>query len=354
MTSIRHDLRPLAFLAMSTGLYALYWSHQSLLASLDSGAVLSLALFLDLALFIPGLFYVLVVRPRGWPPGTVLPVVTCGVLAFYILVPEQQRASLPFLMALPFVVEGALLIWIVSRAAAATRHFRAQSRNSEPVDVLGVCRTALQAVLGPSRASEVLAYEMALLYYALASWSQPLSPPGDDRFTCYRRCGYSSLLLGLGLVVVCEEVMLHLLLHTLWSSMGAWVVTACGIYGLFWFFGDWQALRRRPLELKPNALELRVGLRWDVVIPYDKVTDLRRLTGFSHPPVPKGEGIDVSLSGTPGFELTLCEPVIAQGVYGLRRELTRVRFQVDDPEVFESRLRQKIKSRPPEAESDDG
>lgn len=340
MTSIRQDLRPFAFLAIATGIYALYWSQRSLLVSLDRGAVLSLALILDLALFIPALFYILLIRPRGWPPGSVLPSVTLGLIASHVLVPAPHRASLHLLKAIPLVVEGAALTWIANRVAGAGRRFRERGVRGGSVDVLGVCQEATRTVLGRSRASDAVAYELALLYYAVASWHRPPSSSGSHRFTCYQRCGYSSLVLGLGLVMVCETIVVHLVLDSLWSATAAWVATGLGVYGMLWFFGDWQALRRRPLELTPNALELRVGLRWDLTIPYARVSELRRLSGFSHPPLPKSEGVDVALFGTPSFEIVLAEPVAARGIYGLRREVTRVRFQVDDPEPFTSRLRE--------------
>lgn len=65
---------------------------------------------------------------------------------------------------------------------------------------------------------------------------------------------------------------------------------------------------------------------------------LRRLKGIPA----KGSGLDTSILGPPGFELELTEPVTALGVYGRRRRAATVRFQVDEPDELESRLRARL------------
>ena len=80
-----------------------------------------------------------------------------------------------------------------------------------------------------------------------------------------------------------------------------------------------------------------MGLRWELTIPLDRVVALRRL-----PRLAKGApGLNASVFGPPTFELELAEPVTATGVYGYRRRVEVVRFQVDEPERFETLFRER-------------
>lgn len=334
----RQDLRTPAFLLLATGVYVFAWSVHHLLPVLDRGARVSVGLTLDLTLVVPGFFFLLVARPRRWPLSSVAPLVVLGLLTAHFVVPPEHRASQELLRGLPMVLELALLAWIGSRTSAALRRLRA-GRGAGPMDARRVIREVTRAVVGASAAAEVLAFELAVLYYGLLAWRAPLPPAQQgERFTAYRRNGYTQVMIGLIMVMVCELFAGHVLVQTLWNKAAAWTLTGLGVYGVVWFLGDWQALRRRPIELKPEALELRVGLRWDLTLPYGRIRSVRRLTGV----VRKGPGLDVSVLGSPTFELELTEPVEAVGVYGRRKKADTIRFQVDDPDELETRLRARL------------
>ena len=123
----------------------------------------------------------------------------------------------------------------------------------------------------------------------------------------------------------------HVLVSALWSAAAGWVLTGLSLYGGLWVIADWRALSRRPIELAADRLELRVGLRWELTIPLDRVVALRRL----HRPSKERHGLNAAVFGPPTFELELAEPMIATGVYGIRRRVDVVRFQVDEPDRFE-------------------
>lgn len=339
VTLLRQDLRTPAFLLLALGVYVFAWSVRPLLPVLDGGARVSVGLTLDLTLVVPGLFFALVARPRRWSPASVAPLVVLGLVAAHLAVPAEHRASQELVRGLPMVLELALLAWIGSRTLAALRRLRAE-RGTGALDARRTIREVARAVVGRNAAAEVLAFELAVLYYGLVAWRAPLAPADGGRFTAHRRNGYTQVVIGLVMVMACELFAAHVFVQTLWNEAAAWTLTALGVYGVVWFLGDWQALRRRPIELGPEALELRVGLRWDLTIPYRRIRSLRRLTGI----VRKGPGLDVSVLGSPTFELQLSEPVEAVGVYGRRKSADTVRFQVDDPEELETRLAARLEA----------
>lgn len=339
MTILRQDLRTHAFLVLATGIYVFAWSVHRLLPVLDGGARVSVGLTLDLAVVVPALFFALVARPRKWPLSSLAPLVALGLLTAHLVVPPQHLASQQLLRGLPMVLEAALMAWIGGRTVTALRRLRAERAAGAP-DARRVIREVARAVLGKNAAAEALAFEAAVLYYGLLAWRSPLPPAHGERFTSYRRNGYTQVMIGLVMVMICEIFAGHVIAQRLWNPVAAWILTALGVYGVIWFLGDWQALRRRPIELGPEALELRVGLRWDVTIPYERIRCLRRLTATAR----KGPGLNVSVLGSPGFELELSEPVEAVGVYGRRKTADRIRLQADDPEELETRLRARLEA----------
>lgn len=335
MTLTRPDLRTLTFLALAGTVYVFALSIRPLLPALDRGAAVSMGLTLDLSLVVPGCFYFLVARPRRKTFMAVTPLVVLGLATAHFVVPAEHRSPRDLLVILPLVLELVLLSWIGVRVTAALRQGRAGRENA---DARQTIRRVTEAVVGRGALAEALAFEIAVLYYGLLAWRTPVPDTDGERFTGYRRNGYTHLVMGLLMAMACEAFVVHLLVQKYWNGRAAWTLTAIGVYGMVWFFGDWQAARRRHVELTPRTLELRVGLRWDLSVPYTQVKSLRRLKGIPT----KGSGLNVSILGAPSFELELTEPVEAAGVYGRRRRTAKVRFQVDEPDALESRLRGRL------------
>lgn len=74
----------------------------------------------------------------------------------------------------------------------------------------------------------MLAFEVAILYYALFAWrAEPGTAGARSVFGHHRRMGYGSALAGLVLALCAENVPVHLLV-ALWSPVAAWALTLLG------------------------------------------------------------------------------------------------------------------------------
>lgn len=153
---------------------------------------LSLGFALDLALTVPLLAYVLPVRRADWPFLSLPALALLGLATVLLFGP----AGLP----LPFRSPDALLIGlectllgsVIIRAARAWR----RTSDTAAADALERLRAASREVVPLARAADVLAHELALLYYALLSWRARASVPANTRAFSYHRhpatAGWSS------------------------------------------------------------------------------------------------------------------------------------------------------------------
>lgn len=295
--------------------------------------VFALAVTADLTLFVPVLFILFVVRGRQLPLLSAVPVFLLSLAGAAIVLPDGHEEALRIVGYLSIPAE-LLVFGVVGtravRAAAVRRSGEDGGGAGTFYDrVLAMARGAVGSNVG----AEILSTEIALVYYAAAGWRHP-TPADPGSFSVHRRSGYATLAGVLSVVMATETVGLHLLLSR-WSPVAAWVLTLTSLYGFVWILADYQAIRLRPVQLGPHSLDLRVGIRWSVRVPFRSVEGLYRVA--QRPPDRKEAGYVRALpSGDARYYVTLHEPVELRGAYGIRKRATKIGFTVDEPERFEA------------------
>ena len=320
---------PLTFVGLAVLVYAAAVAVASTLPGLDRAAVVAAALTLDLAVVVPAAYWLLLVRGRGWPRFSVVPVFLASLFAASLVLPEGHHGTLGLLEWVAVPAELALVAFLLSRALRATRGLRGGESQGDPFDRL---RASAREVLEAPVVAELLAYEVGLLYYALFSWrGRPHTGGARLVVTHHRRVGYGALAAGLMVVVAAETVPVHLLL-SLWSPVAAWVLTGLSLYTILWLLGDWRAIVLRPSRVVGERLEVRIGVRWNLSLSLASVTAVRRV-GAEPPPAGPGYLCAVAF-GQPRLLLELAEPVTARGPYGWKKEVRRLGLTVDDEAAF--------------------
>ena len=285
------------------------------LGAVSRPEILASALVVDLVVLVPLAYVVLLVRRRGWPAGTLGAVVALSGVGAWLVLPATHRGLVS--VAVP-VVEGALVTAVVIAMVRAMR-----GGTGDSYARLGVATTH---VLGEGRVSRMLASELAVFRYALG----PLAVPEAGAFAYRRSSGYRAFLAGLGVAAVVELVGGHLLVQHLWGPAAAGLHLALSGYAILWLVADWRALGARPHRLGDGVLRVRCGLRWSADVPLADIEAVYRVRG----PLPTdAPTLDASVLKNANLLLDLRRPVVAEGPYGLRREVTRVAFGCDDPEA---------------------
>ena len=304
----------------------------------EQPALLAAALTLDLAVMAPVLYYVLLVRCKGWPAISIVPVFLLSLAAASFIVPASHQDLLDLLKFLVAPAELLLLGYLGLTVVRTARRFQDLAVSTDIVERL---RQSLRDVLKARLAADLVASEIALFYYAFFSWrTRPADPAKHFAFSYHKKVGYAPLLAGILVAMLIEVIAVHALLW-MWNPPLAWVMTALGLYGFLWLLGDWRAVLLRPISVEKDALVVRIGLRWTARVPFAAIASVRPVEGT--PPGRKTPGyLEALLLGKPHYLIALNEPIVAQGLYGMRKTITTLGFTVDDAEAFETALKHRF------------
>jgi hypothetical protein len=322
--------RPLAFLLAAGGVYAAALAVAAALPRIGDAGVVAAALTADLALVVPALYWLILVRGRGWPKFSVAPVFLASLAGAAAVLPDDHEGALGAFELLAVPAELALIAYLLTRAVGTARRLRAAGGG----DLFERLRERAREVLVAPAVAEVVAFEIAILFYALFAWrAEPDTAGARAVFGHYRRMGYGAALAGLLLALGAEIVPVHLLV-ALWSPVAAWALTLLGLYSVLWLIGDYRALRLRPSVVRGEVLELRLGLRWTARVPLASIRSVRH-TG-AHPPARSTPGyLRAVVLGEPRHLLELSAPVEVLGPYGWRKRVRLIGITVDDEGALE-------------------
>jgi hypothetical protein len=225
-------------------------------------------------------------------------------------------------------LELTVISYVGWRSARSIRLARSKIREGG-ADAFTAIRSAARETVRIRWASEAVAQEMAMFYYAFFSWRSP--PPSEDYgFSSHRKNSYGIFLLAIVIVLVIETFAVHLLVYMFWSKIAAWIFTAISLYTLIWMIADWQSLRLRRTTVTPESIHIKLGTRWEVDIPRKLVDSV----GTPEQRVDDQRPLNLVLIGAPDVEIRLSEPVTARGMYGIRRNGACLRLQIDEPDRF--------------------
>ena len=343
MHAVRRLGSPVIFLIVAASVYAAAFYVRSILATVDSPEVLAGALVVDLVILVPAAYYFLVVRRFGLPVISVAGVFVLSLIAANQIIPSEHQRILTPLEIIAGVAEVSILSFIVWKAVYGVRRFRAAAAEQHDEDAFNSIRNAARQAVDSERVADMLAYEIAIVYYGLGSWRQRLVQ-GAGRYTSYKCNSYGSTLFGFGVLLVVELIAVHLILQHYWSATGAWILSILSGYAGIWLLSEWQAHRLRPTLITADALVVRAGVRWEITIPFARIQSFRRIGAIEEKP--RG-ALNLVALGDALFEVTTNGTVEALGAYGMRKPTTCVWFTIDNPTDFEEKLSASVLESPP-------
>jgi hypothetical protein len=300
------------------------------LAVFSQQPMLPYAVAFDLLVGIPGLFYLLVVRPYKLPVSVLAVAVgACLALAYWVL-PDAQQAPLQALYFLPTLLKAGTLLLLVSKGWQLLKWYRLayrQQRHFWPS-----IQAALQQTLGP--AGGYVVAEVKMLRYAFVGWwAKPETEPESIAFTSHRDSGFTGIAVVLVGVLVVEMAVMHVLAN-LWSArLAAWLLFF-EVYTLVWLVAHAHAVRLRPTLLtQGGTLHLNVGFIWHLAVPLSEVAAIEPLRDT---PKPASDLLNLTklLFTPPNLLLTFNQPLTISGPYGIQQTGQQVAVYLDHPQGF--------------------
>jgi hypothetical protein len=126
-----------------------------------------------------------------------------------------------------------------------------------------------------------------------------------------------------------EGLAVHVLLLK-WSALAAWIFTISTAYAALWLIADYRATVLRPILISAETLWIRAGFRCTMKVPLGRIAGVSR----TKPEFGK-ESVNLTMLGTPTHWVTLSEPMLAEGPYGVRRRVRAVGIEPDLAGEFE-------------------
>ena len=342
--SFEFDLRARAvtFALVTATVYAVSVAILGTLATAADASLLASAVTADLAVLVPVLYWLLVVR-GGAPRLSLVPVCLLSLFAAGALVPSEHHQALNALETAAIPLEIGLvgyLFWSVRRALRAEHAAAGESDGKGEWDPLTRLQSAAKRLLGPGRGAEIVAFEATVLYFAFASWRRRAPEPAQNEvfITHHRKALYSMAFIGILIASPIELVPVHWLLG-LWSETAAWIVTGLSIYGLVWLVGDYRAIVLGPSRLADGKFLFRLGLRWRADILLEQIRSCQKLSAADKEAL-KGrkDVLRATLLGEPSHLIELEAPIDCDGPYGLRRQTSLIALSLDQEKDFEAAL----------------
>jgi hypothetical protein len=182
-------------------------------------------------------------------------------------------------------------------------------------------------------AARVLRSELAVLRYGLASWGmRPDVPAGGEAFSMHRTGGVSAIFSLIAGVSVVEAGLAHLVVQR-WSVTASWIVFGVSIYGAILLVAIARSFNLRPIVVTRDSILIRSGMLWSVMIGPGNIVAVERSSG--------GPGhLRVTGMAEPNVFVEFRESVIAEGLYGRRKTISRIAISADTPDELVQAIRE--------------
>jgi len=293
----------------------------------------------DIVIVIPSAYCFFLVRKKQAPMITLVPVIVLSLAAASSILPTGQQNYLEAVKKTVPLLELVALGYIATKIRAIIKNFH-EVKQSE-IYFIDALTESCKRVLGKLPVLGFVLTEFTLVYFAFGGWFKKFVTLDSNNlpFSYHRKSGYAAVLGIIMMILLAETTALHLLLQV-WSKVAAWIFTGLSIYSLFWLLGDYHAMRLHPIVLGQNVLFIRTGLRWRAMLPLANIAAIQK---FNAREKRTKDYLGLSVFGDPHLVIYCKQPVVVQGLFGIKREACRIGLTVDDEKLFLETLHQRLR-----------
>ncbi|MEH7883342.1 hypothetical protein V7654_03350 [Bacillus sp. JJ1609] len=331
--------------------YTLY--RTSMFGSIPEGAVLGS--LLDLLIILPLLTYFMIIRKRYALKYQGI-VIFAGFAAAYFIVPQQHLSEYSFLPYLLMVSEGAFLLLelyiaynVITRLPKLIKEYKSLSKQNS--FFLFNVKNAVEKHLPGNKTALIFTTEFSLFHYALFSWKKKIDINTGQAFTYHKKTSANAVYIMLIHAIAIESIGLHYFLHN-WNAIVSYILLFLNVYGILFFTAEIQATRLTPYLLTDNHLLLQTGFSKSMNLSLSQIKEFKYYEGpekFTRKEMDDLYDARVAdfIVEKPTFEILLHEPQELHMMYGLKRNVTRIVLNVDEPAFFYEQLKKAIESDDP-------
>lgn len=291
---------------------------------------LAIAVTLDFIITLP-LIYFLSIRNSQIPKFTVFTVFIIAFLSAGFILPQEHQSFYQLLkrFLLP-AVEIAVIGFILFKVRALTIELKKQPGKS--TDFYDTLSLATQNIF-PGRIGQLLATEIAVIYYALRLKKNPSL--SESQFSYNKKSGIISIISILLLLILVETFVIHLVVEK-WSVALAWILTFFSAYACLQVLALLRSMSARLIEIDEDnqVLKLRYGFFAQTYIPFkliDRIEESRKFLDSDSPIVKLS-----TLGSIDSHNLILHakEELTIHKIYGMKKHFKALAFFIDEKEKF--------------------
>jgi len=292
----------------------------------------------DIVIVIPSVYCFFLVRKKQAPIISLVPVIILSLAVASFILPAGQQNYLEVVKKAVPLLELVALGYLATRIRAIIKNFHAVKQSE--IYFIDALTESCKRVLGRLPALGFVLTEFALIYFAFGGWFKKFVNLDSNNlpFSYHHKSGYAAILGIIMMILLAETTALHLLLQV-WSKAAAWIFTGLSMYSLFWLLGDYHAMRLHPIVLSRNILFIRTGLRWRATLPLANIVAIQK---FNAREKRTDNYLGLAVFGDPRLVIHCKQPVLVQGLFGIKREVSRLGVTVDDEKLFLEILQQRI------------
>ncbi|WP_299123338.1 hypothetical protein [uncultured Winogradskyella sp.] len=299
---------------------------------------LSLAITIDLLLITPFIYFLLI-RKTTITKTTIVPFIILGVVVCSIIIPTENQYYLTLFKTwiLP-VIELFIFSFVVYNILKARRLYKLnKAKNTR--DFFTILKSTCNEIL-PKAAVIPFVTEIAVFYYGFINWKKTKLKLNE--FSYHKDSGTIGLLIALIFLIAIETVALHLLLER-WNTTAAWIFTGISIYSGIQILGFLKSMTKRPFVIEDELVYLRYGIMNETTIKIQDIESIELSTK------------DIELNKTTrklSFLGNLeCHNLLIKlknenslvGLYGIKRQYTKLALYVDKKQDFKNLIEQSQK-----------
>jgi hypothetical protein len=334
-----------AAMILSTN-YILY--RTNMFGPVPEGAVIGS--LLDLLIILPLMTYFLIIRKR-YSLKYMGIVILAGFAAAYFIVPQQHLSNYPFLPYLLILSEGAFLLFelfiaytVITRLPKLLREYKKLSGQNSFFQ--SNIRKAAEIHLPNNTGIKILVTEISMFHYALFSWKKKTLVDHGQAFSYHKKTSVNAVYIMIIHAIGIESIGLHYFLHS-WNPIVSYVLLFMNIYGILFILAELQATRLTPFLLTKDHLLLQTGFSKSMYLHLSNIKEVKHYDGpekFTRKEAAEIYDIRVPdlIQEKPMFEILLHEPQDVHLLYGLKRKVSRIVLNVDEPDVFFYELKRSL------------
>ncbi|WP_144208073.1 hypothetical protein [Shewanella donghaensis] len=235
------------------------------------------------------------------------------LLGSYII-PAKNQLIWPYLTQIRYLLIGGFILIELVSIACVLLAIKTALKSGEDPDI--AIDNSIKGLFGDSIIATIVAFEVRVWsFFLCAHLINASSYRGEVKFSYHKKDDNQSNAFGFIMMIAFEIPLMHIVIHFIFSSLTANIVTGLTLFSLVFFIAEYRAMSRRPISIshKNNSVgcyERQLHIRYGVFNCYSIKLNNIQSVELNSERVRRAEGLKrFNFSGVPNVKINLVVPI---------------------------------------------